>query len=290
MRPRLAEEAGLRSGFGFPIHASGQVAGVMTFFCQEELPPDEDLLQMMAAIGSQLGQFVKRKCTEQELQEAESSIRSLYEQEKRQSEELALQNLALEQTKLELQAVNLELQRIAAVDGLTQIPNRRCFDKTLELEWQWMEIKKEPLSLILCDVDFFKLYNDRYGHQGGDECLKQVAEILDRNAQRGGYLAARYGGEEFAVILSQTDVKEAMRVAESIRNDLKAAEIYHAASKVSEIITLSIGVTTTVPAIGLSIEGLIGEADRALYRAKLEGRDRVVCLDSKDRELNNLQF
>jgi len=290
MRPRLAEEAALRSGFGFPIHASGQVAGVMTFFCQEELPPDEDLLQMMAAIGSQLGQFVKRKCTEQELQEAESSIRSLYEQEKRQSEELALQNLALEQTKLELQAVNLELQRIAAVDGLTQIPNRRCFDKTLELEWQWMEIKKEPLSLILCDVDFFKLYNDRYGHQGGDECLKQVAEILDRNAQRGGYLAARYGGEEFAVILSQTDVKEAMRVAESIRNDLKAAEIYHAASKVSEIITLSIGVTTTVPAIGLSIEGLIGEADRALYRAKLEGRDRVVCLDSKDRELNNLQF
>ncbi|PSB42222.1 diguanylate kinase [filamentous cyanobacterium Phorm 6] len=281
MRPRLAEEAGLRSGFGFPIHASGQVAGVMTFFCQEELPPDEDLLQMMAAIGSQLGQFVKRKCTEQELQEAESSIRSLYEQEKRQSEELALQNLALEQTKLELQAVNLELQRIAAVDGLTQIPNRRCFDKTLELEWQWMEIKKEPLSLILCDVDFFKLYNDRYGHQGGDECLKQVAEILDRNAQRGGYLAARYGGEEFAVILSQTDVKEAMRVAESIRNDLKAAEIYHAASKVSEIITLSIGVTTTVPAIGLSIERLIGEADRALYRAKLEGRDRIVCLDYK---------
>lgn len=281
MRPRLAEEAGLRSGFGFPIHASGQVAGVMTFFCQEELPPDEDLLQMMAAIGSQLGQFVKRKFTEQELQEAESSIRSLYEQEKRQSEELALQNLALEQTKLELQAVNLELQRIAAVDGLTQIPNRRCFDKTLELEWQWMKIKKEPLSLILCDVDFFKLYNDRYGHQGGDECLKQVAEILDRNAQRGGYLAARYGGEEFAVILSQTDVKEAMRVAESIRNDLKAAEIYHAASKVSEIITLSIGVTTTVPAIGLSIERLIGEADRALYRAKLEGRDRIVCLDSK---------
>ena len=284
MRPRLAEEAGLRSGFGFPIHASGQVAGVMTFFCQEELPPDEDLLQMMAAIGSQLGQFVKRKCTEQELQEAESSIRSLYEQEKRQSEELALQNLALEQTKLELQAVNLELQRIAAVDGLTQIPNRRCFDKTLELEWRWMEIKKESLSLILCDIDFFKLYNDRYGHQGGDECLKQVAEILDRNAQRGGYLAARYGGEEFAVILSQTDVKEAMRVAESIRDDLKAAEIYHAASQVSEFITLSIGVTTTVPAIGLSIQGLIGEADRALYRAKLEGRDRVVCLESKDRE------
>ncbi len=284
LRPRLAEEAGLRSGFGFPIHASGQIAGVMTFFCREELPPDEDLLQMMAAVGSQLGQFVKRKYTEQELQEAESSIRFLYEQEKRQSEELAQQNLALEQTKLELEVANMELQRIASVDGLTQIPNRRCFDKTLELEWQWMEREKEPLSLILCDIDFFKLYNDRYGHQGGDECLKQVAEILARSAQRGGDLAARYGGEEFAVILSQTDVKEAMRVAESIRSDLKTAEIFHAASLVSKFVTLSIGVATAVPAAGLSIEGLIGEADRALYRAKLEGRDRIVCLVDSNRE------
>ncbi|MEG3879485.1 diguanylate cyclase [Microcoleus sp. herbarium7] len=281
LRPRLAEEAGLRSGFGFPIHASGQLAGVMTFFCRQELPPDEDLLQMMAAVGSQLGQFVKRKYAEQELQEAEASIRSLYEQEKRQSEELAWQNLALEQAKLELEAANMELQRLAAVDGLTQIPNRRCFDKTLELEWQWMELKKEPLSLILCDIDFFKLYNDRYGHQGGDECLKQVAEILDCSAQRGGNLAARYGGEEFAVILSQTDVRGALRVAESIRSDLKAAGIFHAASKVSEFVTLSIGVATAVPAAGLSIEGLIGQADRALYRAKLEGRDRIVHLDSK---------
>ncbi len=279
VRPRLAEEAGLRSGFGFPIHASGQVVGVMTFFCREKQPPDEDLVQMMAAVGSQLGQFVKRKYAEQELQEAESSIRALYEQEKRQSEELAQQNLALEQAKLQLEAANLELQRIASVDGLTQIPNRRCFDETLELEWQWMERKKEPLSLILCDIDFFKLYNDRYGHQGGDECLKQVAEILARSAQRGGDLAARYGGEEFAVILSQTDVKEAMRVAESIRSDLKTAGILHAASKVSEFITLSIGITTAVSAAGLSIEGLIGKADRALYRAKLEGRDRIVYLD-----------
>ncbi|MEG4801901.1 diguanylate cyclase [Microcoleus sp. ARI1-B5] len=281
LRSRLAEEAGLRSGFGFPIHASGQIAGVMTFFSREELPPDEDLLQMMAAVGSQLGQFVKRKYAEQELQEAEASIRMLYEQEKQQSEKLAQQNLALEQAKLELEAANRELQRLASVDGLTQIPNRRCFDQTLKLEWKRMEREKEPLSLILCDIDFFKLYNDRYGHQGGDECLKQVAQILARNARRAGDLAARYGGEEFALILSQTDMKGAMRVAESIRSDLKAAAICHAASKVSKFITLSMGAATAVAAAGLSIEGLIGEADRALYRAKLEGRDRIVCLDSK---------
>ncbi|MBD0309334.1 MAG: diguanylate cyclase, partial [Microcoleus sp. T1-bin1] len=281
VRSRLAQEAGLRSGFGFPIHARGQVVGVMTFFCREELPPDEDLLQIIGVVGSQIGEFVKRKYAEQELQHAEASIRFLYEEEKRQSEALARQNLALEQAKLELEAANMALQRLASVDGLTQIPNRRCFDKQLEIEWQWMEREKKSLSLILCDIDFFKLYNDRYGHQGGDECLKQVAEILASNAQRPGDLAARYGGEEFAVILSRTDVKGAMRVAESIRRDLKAAAILHAASTVSEFVTLSMGIANAVPAAGLSIEGLIGQADRALYRAKLEGRDRIVCLDLK---------
>ncbi len=278
-RSRLAKEAGLRSGFGFPIHARSQVVGVMTFFCREELPPDRELLQIIAGLGSQLGEFVKRKFAEQELQKAEASIRLLYEKEKRQSEELARQNLALEQAKLELEAANMELQRLASMDGLTQIPNRRCFDKTLELEWQSMQREKEPLSLILCDIDFFKLYNDRYGHQGGDECLKKVAQILASNAQRGGDLAARYGGEEFAVILPRTDMKGAKRVAESIRSDLKAAAIFHAASKVSKFITLSMGLASAVPSGGLSIEGLIREADRALYRAKLEGRDRIVCLD-----------
>ncbi|MEG3894924.1 MULTISPECIES: diguanylate cyclase domain-containing protein [unclassified Microcoleus] len=281
VRSHLAKQVGLHSAFAFPIHASGQVVGVMTFFCQEQLPPDRDLLQIMATIGSQLGEFIRRKYAEKELQEAEASIRILYEQEKRQSEELAQNNLDLEQAKLELETANRELQRIASVDGLTKIANRRCFDKTMESEWRRLAREKQPLSLILCDIDFFKLYNDTYGHQGGDECLKAVAEILARNARRGGDVAARYGGEEFAVILPQTDARGAMQVAEFIRTDLKAAGIFHAASKVSEFVTLSIGVANAVPAAGLSIEGLIGEADRALYRAKLEGRDRIVCLDSK---------
>ncbi|MBE9123765.1 diguanylate cyclase [Tychonema sp. LEGE 07199] len=279
VRSHLAAKAGLQSAFGFPIRASGQVVGVMTFFCQEKQPLDEDLLEMMAAVGSQLGQFVKRKYAEKELQEAEASIRFLYEQEKRQSEELAQQNLALEQAKLELEAANQTLQELASIDGLTQIANRRSFDKALKSEWQRMAREKAPLSLLLLDIDFFKLYNDRYGHQGGDECLKKVAKILEKNARRGGDLSARYGGEEFTVILSRTEVKGAMRVAELIRSDLNAAAILHADSKVSKFVTLSIGVTNVVPAVGLSIEGLIGEADRALYRAKLEGRDRIVCLE-----------
>ncbi len=283
VRSHLASKAGLRSAFGFPIRASGQVVGVMTFFCREKQPSDEDLLQMMAAIGSQLGQFVKRKYAEKELQEAEASIRFLYEQEKQQSEKLAQQNVALEQAKLELESANQALHRLASVDGLTQIANRRRFDQALQSEWQRMGREKKPLSLILVDLDFFKLYNDCYGHQGGDECLKKVAEILDRNAHRGGDLAARYGGEEFAVILSGTDARGAMRVAESIRSDLKAMAIPHEASKISESVTASMGAASAVPAAELSVEWLIGEADRALYRAKLEGRDRIVCVDSQIR-------
>ncbi len=280
VRSHLAAKAGLSSAFGFPIRASGQIVGVMTFFCRTKQPSDEDLLQMMAAVGSQLGQFVKRKYAEKELQEAEASIRSLYEQEKRQSKKLVQQNVALEQTKLELEAANRALQRLASVDGLTQIANRRCFDKTLQSEWLRMARNQEPISLILLDLDFFKFYNDHYGHQGGDECLKKVAEILDLNAQQGGDLSARYGGEEFAVILSQTDAQGAMRVAKSIRNDLKAQAIPHALSKVNKCVTASIGIASTVPNAELSVEWLIGEADRSLYQAKLEGRDRIIYLNN----------
>lgn len=279
LRSDLAEQAGLHSAFGFPIGASDRVMGVMTFFSREKQQPDEELLQMMEATGSQLGQFVKRKFAEQELLEVEASLRILYEQEKRQSKELQQKNLALELAKLELESANRELQRLASLDGLTQIANRRCFDKQLQLEWERMSREKEPLSLILCDLDFFKLYNDTYGHQGGDECLKKMAAILKMSAHRGGDVAARYGGEEFAVILPETDLKGAMRVAESIRRKLREAGIPHAASSVSEFVTASIGVASVLPRVELCIKELIEQADRALYQAKLEGRDRIFCRD-----------
>jgi diguanylate cyclase (GGDEF)-like protein/PAS domain S-box-containing protein len=279
VRSHLAKQVGLRSGFAFPIYASSQVVGIMTFFSREEQPPDEYLLQMMAAAGSQLGEFIKRKYAEKELQEAEASIRILYEQEKRQSEELAQKNLDLEQAKLQLESANRELQRLASIDGLTKIANRRCFDKTLESEWRRMVREKQPLCLILCDIDFFKLYNDTYGHQRGDECLKVVAEILAQNARRGGDVAARYGGEEFALILPRTDIIGAIQIAKSIRSDLQARAIPHAGSKVSKLVTISIGIAIAVSDVQLSIEELIGNADRALYQAKLEGRDRIVCLN-----------
>ncbi len=136
-----------------------------------------------------------------------------------------------------------------------------------------------PLSLILCDIDFFKIYNDTYGHQDGDDCLKRVAKVLDRSAKRSIDLAARYGGEEFAIILPNTDEEGAKRVAKDIQEQIREQAIPHRGSKIKDILSVSLGVATTVPCNIIAPEMLITAADRALYQAKEEGRDRF-CLFS----------
>ncbi|GAC1464200.1 MAG: PleD family two-component system response regulator [Chamaesiphon sp.] len=176
----------------------------------------------------------------------------------------------------QLQAANLELQRIASIDSLTQIANRRSFDEYLQREWKRLAREKLPLSLILCDIDFFKVYNDTYGHQAGDECLKRVAHIISQAVKRPADFVARYGGEEFVVILPNTDVKGAIHVAEAIQAELTATSIAHAGSKVSQFVTLSLGVAGVIPKLIISLETLIAEADKALYQAKVAGRNRVV--------------
>ncbi|HBL14836.1 MAG TPA: diguanylate cyclase response regulator [Cyanobacteria bacterium UBA11162] len=177
----------------------------------------------------------------------------------------------------QLEAANRELQRLASLDGLTQIANRRSFDECLQHEWKRLAREKAPLSLILCDIDFFKAYNDTYGHQAGDKCLKEVAQILHQAVRRPADLVARYGGEEFVIILPNTEVKGAVLVAQAIRSKLQAEAIPHAGSQVSDYVTLSFGVGGMIPRPGSSPNELIAMADQALYQAKLEGRDRVVC-------------
>lgn len=177
----------------------------------------------------------------------------------------------------QLEAANRELKRLAALDGLTQIANRRAFDECLQQEWKRLAREQNPLSLILCDIDFFKAYNDTYGHQAGDKCLKEVAQILDQAVRRPADLVARYGGEEFVVILPNTEVKGAVLVAEAMRTKLQVQAIPHAGSLVSECVTLSFGVAGVIPCPGISANVLITMADQALYQAKLTGRDRVVC-------------
>jgi diguanylate cyclase (GGDEF)-like protein/PAS domain S-box-containing protein len=175
-----------------------------------------------------------------------------------------------------LKTANLELERLAATDALTQVANRRFFDFTLNKEWKRLRRERQPLSLIMCDVDFFKLYNDEYGHQAGDRCLSAVARVIQANIRRPGDLAARYGGEEFAAVLPNTHARGAEYVAQCIRRGVEALEIFHAKSHISSFVTLSLGVCTLIPDPSNSPELLIEAADQALYHAKESGRNRVV--------------
>lgn len=163
---------------------------------------------------------------------------------------------------------------MAHVDGLTGLANRRCFDGVLQQEWLRLGRSQKPLSLILCDVDCFKAYNDLYGHQAGDGCLQKVALALRESARRSGDVVARYGGEEFAMILPETDLEGALAVAQNIRERVARLKILHQGSTVGNYLTLSQGVACCIPSDRCWRE-LIDGADEALYRAKGCGRDRI---------------
>lgn len=175
-----------------------------------------------------------------------------------------------------LDEANRELIRLSSVDGLTGIANRRQFDEFLTREWSRGIRSGTPLSMLMCDVDFFKQYNDHYGHPAGDECLKTVAKTLQAGVHRPADLTARYGGEEFAVVLPDTDLPGAEQVAEEMRRTLEGLAMPHAGSLLG-LVTISIGVACTVPRRESgSAEQLIADADAALYRAKQAGRNRVL--------------
>ena len=178
------------------------------------------------------------------------------------------------QAEAALQELNLELEKLAATDELTQLANRRCFDHDFNREWSRMRGAQTHLSLILCDIDCFKAYNDTYGHQAGDDCLQRVAAAIQQTAKRATSLVARYGGEEFAVILSNTDAERAIQVAKRIGSAVKDLQINHGRSTISQIVTISLGVATVIPDRENSPEYLIALADKGLYQAKHEGRDR----------------
>jgi diguanylate cyclase (GGDEF)-like protein len=171
----------------------------------------------------------------------------------------------------------------ARIDGLTQIANRRRFDEYLLQEWARHLRMQQPLSLLICDVDHFKLYNDGYGHQCGDECLKSVAQAISR-CLRAGELIARYGGEEFAIVLPNTDPPGAVQIAERVRAAVAAAALAHSASPVSDRVTVSIGVAcrTPQPKDAADARTLVEEADRHLYLAKRRGRNRVSHQDEEN--------
>ena len=176
----------------------------------------------------------------------------------------------------EQKLAQMALHSLAVKDGLTGLANRRSFDERLEADWLHGLREQMPLSLLLVDVDHFKLYNDTYGHQKGDACLKSVAAVLDQQVFRPSDMAARYGGEEFAVIMPTTDLDGALRVAERIREAVEEMALPHSASQTAACVTLSVGTASTVPSMEQSPADLLASADAALYRAKHAGRNRVI--------------
>lgn len=187
----------------------------------------------------------------------------------------------LELTNQKLELANVRLQELANLDGLTQIANRRAFDRWLNDQWARLSQERESLSLLLFDIDCFKLFNDTYGHQAGDDCLRRVAQVLEETICRPQDFVARYGGEELAAILPHTTLEGAQAVAKRTLEAVRALNIPHQNSLCSDRITLSIGVASVVPALEHPAQPLVRCADLALYRAKSDGRNclRVASAD-----------
>lgn len=191
----------------------------------------------------------------------------------------SIELLARIRTHLDLWYKTRQLQSIADKDGLTMIANRRRFDAFFDLEWRRGKRDQTPITIIMIDIDYFKAYNDYYGHLQGDECLKQIAKVIDINCRRPGDIAARYGGEEFAAILGNTDQKGGIQHAEKIRRKVEGLGIHHEKSHISDYVTVSLGIATMIPSKEDGAEQLMKIADEQLYRAKELGRNQVCVAE-----------
>lgn len=215
--------------------------------------------------------------------ENQLSIRRLQMQLEQQKQELEAKNIQLQKqiryrsiAEDKMLVLNQKLQVLANIDSLTQIPNRHRFKEFFQREWQRMNQQKSPLAVILCDIDYFKKYNDSFGHQAGDNCLQKVARAISDAVQNPSDLVARYGGEEFVVILPNTEGYGALKVAEAIRQNVERLQLDHSQSNISKFVTLSLGVAYLVPNQDNSQELLLANADQALYEAKQKGRNQAI--------------
>jgi len=217
-----------------------------------------------------------------------SLIVRLFKQQQEKNEIISAQNRALDEKTAQLEQANRALRYLSNIDGLTHVANRRYFNEMLNVEWlraQRLRAAQEPsrrdvpaetMSLILLDIDYFKQYNDHYGHIAGDECLRRVAQVIKQCLKRGGDMVARFGGEEFVVLLPATSSQGALYLAEIIRAQVEALAIEHGYSTVASHVTVSLGVASMHEAPDQSATDLLRRADQALYRAKATGRNKVV--------------
>ncbi|MBD9485068.1 PleD family two-component system response regulator [Pseudomonas sp. PDM14] len=186
---------------------------------------------------------------------------------------------ALRESQQQLLETNLTLQRLMNSDGLTKLSNRRHFDEYLEMEWRRAAREQSSVSLLMIDVDYFKSFNDTFGHVAGDDALRQVAETLRTSCSRSSDMAARYGGEEFAMVLPGTSAGGARLLAEKVRRAIEALKIPHDQPRPGSLLSVSIGVATAIPAVGQDSLTLVEMADQGLYQAKHNGRNQVAMLD-----------
>jgi len=232
-------------------------------------------------IESQLQEANRQLRTEiTERRRAESTLGALLNLISRQKEdlEIILQTITEHGDVLDVQwCEKLRYANLlASYDGLTQIPNRRRLDEYLDQQWRQMSRERSPLSIILCDIDSFKEYNDTYGHLAGDDCLRQIAQALAHILKRPTDLLARYGGEEFVALLPKTDLRGAIVVARHMKAAVENLQIPHAGSRIAPHVTLSFGLASTLPELGQAPQILLDEADHHLYQAKQQGRARIV--------------
>jgi diguanylate cyclase (GGDEF)-like protein len=233
----------------------------------------------LAALQKEL--LKKNTILEEELK-YRSKMESLLVRQKTQLEREIKQRTFMEGL---LRDRNQKLSRQANIDALTQVANRRHFDGCFTREWQQATKESQPLSLVLCDVDYFKLFNDNYGHQEGDRCLYKVAQTIASVANLPSDLVARYGGEEFVLILPDTYSYAAIAVIQNIQRLIADLKITHKKSEVSDYVTLSFGGVTLLPNEKITLEGLLKRADESLYRAKRKGRNQVCW--SEDHPIPN---
>jgi diguanylate cyclase (GGDEF)-like protein len=238
-----------------------------------------DLQKLQSAFDAGAVDYVTKPVNKVEiLARIRSALSLKRETDRRKRREHQLIELAVK-----LEETNRQLQCLSSLDGLTGIPNRRSCDEFMEKEWRRAVRDAQSFAMIMLDIDFFKSFNDTYGHLAGDDCLRSVATALHELVKRPGDLIGRYGGEEFIVLLPETDIKGAGAVAEAMRLAVVALGIPNAASTVADRVTLSAGVAATVPEKSTAVKDLIAAADKALYQAKKEGRNRVCFAESWSR-------
>ena len=258
-------------------------------YSQHSLPPSSDEFGELATSFNEMALTVENQIhalreseqkVSQRTTELEAANKSLA-QSKAATEALnALLEAKVGERTQALEEANIKLSELTVTDALTGLSNRRRFDQVITEEWMRASRTGQSLAILMIDVDHFKAYNDHYGHQAGDECLRKVAGVLQANARRASDLVARYGGEEFVVVAGDLDIQAAKELAETLRSSVEVLGISHQFSPVASVVTISIGVSVTTPDANMAPESLLRMADAAMYCAKDGGRNRVAAWGS----------